>query len=152
MFRGINTVSVDAKNRLALPSKTREILRDNQINDLVMTLNPWDRSIWLYPLHEWVRIEEKLSSLNDLNTVTRRTKQIMRGYATDVSLDANGRFVISTEMIKLSKISDDAVVLGQGNKIEIWDSQRWSEERDKWLEGITGSDREDNSSLSDLSL
>ena len=40
----------------------------------------------------------------------------MRGYATDVSLDANGRFVISTEMIKLSKISDDAVVLGQGNK------------------------------------
>lgn len=152
MFRGINTVSVDAKNRLALPSKTREILRDNQINDLVMTLNPWDRSIWLYPLHEWVRIEEKLSSLNDLNTGTRRTKQIMRGYATDVSLDANGRFVISTEMIKLSKISDDAVVLGQGNKIEIWDSQRWSEERDKWLEGITGSDREDNSSLSDLSL
>ena len=49
MFRGINTVSVDAKNRLALPSKIREILRDNQINDLVMTLNPWDRSIWLYP-------------------------------------------------------------------------------------------------------
>jgi len=152
MFRGINTVSVDAKNRLALPSKIREILRDNQINELVMTLNPWDRSIWLYPLHEWIRIEEKLSSLNDLNTGTRRTKQIMRGYATDVSLDTNGRFVISTEMIKLSEISDDAVVLGQGNKIEIWDSQRWCEERDKWLEDITGSDREDNSSLSDLSL
>ena len=98
MFRGINTVSVDAKNRIALPSKIREILRDNQINDLVMTLNPWDRNIWLYPLYEWIRIEEKLSSLNDLNTETRRTKQIMRGYATDVSLDNNGRFVISTSV------------------------------------------------------
>ncbi len=152
MFRGINTVSVDAKNRLTLPSKIREILRDNQINDLVMTLNPWDRNIWLYPLHEWIRIEEKLSSLNDINTETRRTKQIMRGYATDVCLDNNGRFVISTEMIKLSKILDDAVVLGQGNKIEIWDSLRWCEERDKWLEDVAESGKEGSSSLSDLSL
>ena len=51
MFRGINTVSVDAKNRLTLPSKIREILRDNQINDLVMTLNPWDRNTGLRISH-----------------------------------------------------------------------------------------------------
>ena len=76
----------------------------------------------------------------------------MRGYATDVSLDNNGRFVISTEMMKLSKILDDAVILGQGNKIEIWDSLRWCEERDKWLEDVAGSDKEGSSSLSDLSL
>ncbi len=152
MFRGINTVSVDAKNRIALPSKIRELLRDNHITELVSTLNPWDRCIWLYPLHEWVRIEEKLSTLSDLNSETRRTKQIMRGYASDVSLDGNGRFVISSEMIKLSNIQDDAIILGQGNKIEIWDSQNWYGERDKWLDSVAEPNRTNNSTLSDLSL
>lgn len=152
MFRGINTVSVDAKNRIALPSKIRDVLRDNQIFELVLTLNPWDRSVWIYPLHEWVRIEDKLSSLSDLDTETRRTKQIMRGYASDVSLDGNGRFVISSEMIKLSNIQKDAIILGQGNKIEVWDSETWYRERDKWLDNVAGSKRTGNSSLSDLSL
>ena len=152
MFRGINTVSVDAKNRIALPSKIRDLLRENHINDLVSTLNPWDRCIWLYPLHEWVRIEEKLSTLSDLDTETRRTKQIMRGYASDVSLDSNGRFVISSEMINLSSILDDAIILGQGNKIEIWDSRSWYDERDKWLDSVAGTNKTGNSTLNDLSL
>ena len=53
MFRGLNTVSVDAKGRLAIPARFRDNLARLDSSDLVLTLNPWDRSLWLYPLAEW---------------------------------------------------------------------------------------------------
>ena len=60
MFRGLNTVNLDAKGRLAIPARQRDVLARLGIAQLVVTLNPWDRNLWLYPLAEWELIEEKL--------------------------------------------------------------------------------------------
>ena len=100
MFRGIHTVTVDSKGRFAVPSKVRDLLLKEQVVELVITLNPWDRSLWLYPLLEWERIETVLSTLSDFDRQTRRTKQIMRGYASDCSLDPQGRILLSQELKK----------------------------------------------------
>ena len=53
MFRGISTVSLDTKGRLAIPSRYRERLAVDCENHLVLTLNPLDSSLWLYPMPEW---------------------------------------------------------------------------------------------------
>ena len=152
MFRGIHKVSVDSKGRFAVPTKVRDLLSREGVIDLVMTLNPWDRALWLYPLLEWERIETVLSQISDFDKKGRRTKQIMRGYATDCRLDSHGRILLSQEIRSLTGIEKETVLLGQDNKIEIWDSYTWAEERDSWLESVGEETDSVSSTLSSLSL
>ena len=152
MFRGIHKVTVDSKGRFAVPTKIRDLLTKEQVLDLVLTLNPWDRALWIYPLLEWERIEGILTSLSDFDRQTRRTKQIMRGYASDCNLDPQGRILLPQEIRTLTGIGKESVLLGQGNKLEIWDSTVWREERDSWLESVENADSHMSNGLESLSL
>ena len=152
MFRGCNTLSVDNKGRLAIPSRYRERLLVMAEGSLVLTMNPLDRSLWLYPLSEWTVIEGKLASLSDFDKQGRRAKQMMRGYATDCQVDGQGRILIPQELREYADLGKLAVVLGQGNKFEIWDAAAWNRLREDWLQDI-GRDRADTSeALKTLSL
>lgn len=152
MFRGITTVNLDVKGRLAVPVRFREVLAACDSRALVMTLNPWDRCLWLYPLDEWQLIETKLSGLSDFDKQARRTKQIMRGYATDLGCDAQGRILLPQELREIAALDREAVMLGQGNKIEIWDAVRWRAERDDWLEDVNAGGNAPSSALESLAL
>jgi len=152
LFRGCSTLSVDNKGRLAIPSRYRERLLAVTEGNLVLTLNPLDRSLWLYPLSEWSLIEAKLAALSDFDRQGRRAKQMMRGYATDCLLDRSGRILLPLELREYAAIGKQAVFLGQGNKFEIWDAQVWNKLREDWLQEI-GKDRADTSdALKTLSL
>lgn len=149
MYRGLSTISVDDKGRLAIPTRYRELVATQE---LVITLNPWDRALWLYPLAEWDVIETKLSTLSDFDRHGRRTKQIMRGYATDCSCDGQGRVLVPTQLREIAGIDRQVTLLGQGNKFEIWDSATWNSERDSWLRDVaTGGDMS-STPLGSLSL
>ncbi len=152
MFRGFSTLSVDSKGRLAIPSRYRERLSSETGGYLVLTLNPMDRSLWLYPLIEWEFIETKLADLSDFDKQGRRTKQMMRGYAADCQLDAQGRILIPQELRDYAQLKKQAVILGQGNKFEIWDENAWREQRDQWLEQIGDESGEPSDALRSLSL
>lgn len=152
MFRGLSTISVDAKGRLAVPSRYREMLGSGHEAPLVLTLNPWDRALWLYPLPEWELIESKLSALSDFDRQSRRTKQIMRGYATDCTCDGQGRVLLPQELRAIAGIERQAALLGQGNKFEIWDLDAWNRERDGWLEDVGNGAASPSSTLESLSL
>jgi MraZ protein len=105
-------------------------------NNLVITLNPLDRSLWLYPLNEWNVIEDKLATLSDFDKQSRRTKQMMRGYATDCQLDSQGRILLPKELRSYAELTKQAVILGQGNKFEIWNESAWDIQSDEWLESV----------------
>ena len=98
----------------------------------MQTLNPLDRCLWLYPLPEWDLIEEKLVELSDFDRQSRRAKQMMRGYATDCQLDAHGRILIQAELRDYAQLDKQVIILGQGNKFEIWNRNIWEEQRDHW--------------------
>ena len=70
MFRGLSSLVIDSKHRLAIPSRYRECLSE-QGGCLVLTLNPMDAALWLYPLSEWESIENKLKQLSDFNVASR---------------------------------------------------------------------------------
>jgi MraZ protein len=151
VFRGFSTVSLDSKGRLAIPSRYRDRLALAAEGRLVLTLNPLDRALWLYPLPEWEVIEEKLAALSDFDHRSRRAKQMMRGYASDCQLDGQGRILVPQELRELAAIRRQAVILGQGNKFEIWDQTIWAAARDEWLEQV-GNDGEPSETLKTLSL
>ncbi len=152
MFRGFSTVSLDAKGRLAIPSRQRERIASACQGALVATLNPLDRCLWLYPLPEWELIEAKLQALSDFDRQSRRTKQMMRGYACDCELDGQGRILVPQTLREFAGLHKEVVLLGQGNKFEIWDAQRWAEQRDEWLQCLGGEDGESSQALGGLSL
>jgi MraZ protein len=152
LFRGFNKISIDNKGRLAVPSRYRELISVQAENSLVITLNPLDRSLWLYPLPEWDVIEDKLASLSDFDKQSRRTKQMMRGYATDCQLDSQGRILIPKELRSYADLTKQAVILGQGNKFEIWNEKAWEAQRDEWLETVGDDSLSTPESLQSLSL
>ena len=152
MFRGINSINIDAKGRAAIPARHREILTRLAIQQFVITLNPWDRCLWLYPLEEWEQIESKLSALSDFDTESRCTKQVIRGYASDCGLDNQGRILLPSELRDFARIDKHAAFLGQGNKFEIWQEGLWQETRDSWFEGANADDAKRNEVLTTLAL
>ena len=153
MYRGCSKISIDSKGRLAIPSRYRALILEQAQNNLVITLNPLDRSLYLYPLPEWEIIEDKLAALSDFDKQSRRTKQMMRGYANDCQLDSQGRILIPKELRGHAELSRQAIILGQGNKFEIWNEKTWEKQRDDWLESVGDESTSSSSdSLRSLSL
>ncbi|MDZ7645136.1 MAG: division/cell wall cluster transcriptional repressor MraZ [Woeseiaceae bacterium] len=132
MFRGATKVSLDAKGRLAIPTRYRERLAARCEGQLVATVDR-DSCLLLYPLPDWEEIERKLIRLPTLNKQVRRLQRLMVGYATELELDASGRILLSRELREFAGLDRHAMLIGQGNKFELWDEQAWNEKRDAWL-------------------
>lgn len=133
MFRGVNTLNLDAKGRMAMPSKYRERLLTQCNGQMVITVDRSDACLLLYPLPEWEDIERKLVRLGNLNPQARRLQRLLIGHATEVELDANGRILIPPPLREFAKLDKRVALTGQGNKFEIWDEQTWTEQRDTWI-------------------
>ncbi|HJP37420.1 MAG: division/cell wall cluster transcriptional repressor MraZ [Gammaproteobacteria bacterium] len=152
MFKGFSTINIDAKGRLAIPVRHRDLISAQDSSALVLTLNPWDRCLWLYPASEWEVIEAKLKGLSDFDRESRRTKQIIRGYAADCALDGQGRVLLPTELRDFALLDKRVAFLGQGNKFEIWNEDIWTQQRDEWLDGVNERDGSGSAVLNTLSL
>jgi len=133
MFRGANKITLDAKGRLAMPTRYRERIIERSNGRLVATVDRSDRCLLLYPLPEWEEIERKLMRLPTLNAVARRLQRLMVGHATDVELDTHGRILIPPQLREYAALSRDAILIGQGSRFELWDEALWDESREKWL-------------------
>ncbi len=133
MFRGASKVTLDAKGRMAIPTRYRARLEERCDNQLVVTVDR-DYCLLVYPLPEWEEIERRLVRLPSLNRQARRLQRLMVGYATEVELDGHGRILLSRELREFAGLDRQAMLIGQGNRFELWDETRWTERRDAWLE------------------
>ena len=132
-FRGSKNVSLDSKGRVAIPSRYRDRLMVDAGGCLVLTRNPLEHSLWLYPLPEWELIEEKLAGLSDFDKQSREVKRMMLARAADCRLDAHGRILIPAELRGYARITKQAVIMGQVNRFEIWNKASWEEKEEPWL-------------------
>lgn len=133
MFRGINVVTIDPKGRLALPARYRDILTNQHEGALVLTIDTEEKCLLLYPQAAWRLIEEKLQSLPSFNPIARRVQRLLIGHATDLELDKNGRFLVPPALRTYAELDKHVVMIGQGNKFELWDEHLWEMRRDAWL-------------------
>ena len=141
MFRGANSITLDSKGRIAIPTRYRERLDERANGQLVATVDR-DYCLLLYPLPGWEEIERKLIRLPSLNRQVRRLQRLMIGYASELEMDGQGRVLLPRELREFAQLDRHAILIGQGNKFELWDQERWNERRDIWLadeESETGS-------------
>jgi MraZ protein len=132
MFRGATKVTLDAKGRIAIPSRYRERLISRADGHLVATVDR-DYCLLIYPLPDWEEIERKLVRLPALNKQARRLQRLMVGHATELDMDGHGRILLSRELRDFAGLDRQAMLIGQGNKFELWNEERWSSRRDEWL-------------------
>lgn len=151
MFRGVNTVSLDAKGRMAMPSRYRERLVDRSDGQLVVTVDR-DHCLLLYPMPEWEDIERKLVKLPSLNKQARRLQRLLIGHATEVELDSHGRILVPPPLRDFAALDKRVVLIGQGNKFEVWNEETWNERRDEWLSEAAAEEGELPVELESLSL
>jgi len=134
VFRGVNTVNLDAKGRLAVPTRYRERVGERCDGNMVITVDR-DHCLLLYPLPDWEDIERKLVRLPSLNKEARKLQRLLIGHATDIEMDGHGRLLVPPPLREFAKLDKRVVMIGQGNKFEIWNEEEWSEKRDSWLAG-----------------
>ena len=150
MFRGVNTINLDAKGRMAMPARYRDQLQSHCGGHLVATIDTNARCLLLYPVHEWEEIQRKIESLPSFNPTSRRVQRLLIGHATDLELDNSGRILLPQALRDYAGLEKHVALIGQGKKLEIWDLDSWNSEREQWLsEAETGGEiPEDLQSLS----
>ena len=132
MLRGASQINLDAKGRLSIPSRYRAQLQETCQGQVVITVDK-EYCLLIYPLHEWEEVERKLNKLPNLNKQARRLQRLMIGYASEVEMDGSGRLLLPKELRAFAGLEKQVVLLGQGNKFELWDETRWNTNRDAWL-------------------
>lgn len=133
MFRGINAINIDGKGRLAVPTRYREALSADGKNALVVTIDTEETCLLMYPQEKWQMIEDKLQQLPSFNPAARRIQRLLIGHATDVELDSQGRILLPPVLRDYAQLSKHVVMIGQGNKFEVWDEEIWKSRREQWL-------------------
>ncbi len=132
MFRGVNSLSLDSKGRAAIPTRYREGLLAQCEGHMVVTVDP-DHCLLLYPLPAWEEIEAKLNRLPSFNAQTRRLQRLLIGHATECDMDGAGRILLPAPLRAFASLDKDIVLIGQGNKFEVWDAATWDARRSEWL-------------------
>ena len=123
-FLGNIEAKTDTKGRAFLPATFRKILQAAGEERLVMRKDIHQPCLVLYPESVW---NEQMDALRQrLNRWNKQHQQVFRQYVSEVevlTLDGNGRFLISKRYQKLAAIEQDIKFIGMGDTIEIWSKQ-----------------------------
>lgn len=134
MFRGVHHLSLDAKGRMAMPARQRDRLQSLCAGQLVATIDTQSRCLLVYPLPTWEDLEREIQKLPTLNPAVRRFQRLLIGYASDIECDGSGRVLMPPSLREYARLERKVVLVGQGNKMELWDEDTWLAERDGWLQ------------------
>ena len=94
MFRGINSATLDAKGRMAVPTRFRESVQVVAESKLVVTIDMREKCLLMYPLPEWEVVQGKLEELSNIGEQARLLQRLLIGHATDLELDGSGRILL----------------------------------------------------------
>ena len=114
--------SIDTKGRLVLPAK----IKDDLGKEFIVTKG-LDGCLFGYSLTEWSKFEEKLKALPLTNKITRDFVRFFLSGAVEEETDKQGRFLLPANLREYASLTKDAVIIGVGTRIEIWDKKKWIE-------------------------
>lgn len=122
MLIGNYSVRVTSKNRIAMPKKFRE-----QIGEKIIVAKWYEGCVVVVAKGRWEEILLKLTSQSKIYTKpVRETDRFILGSAFEVELDSQGRFVIPRSLKDYASLKEEAVFVGLGNRVEIWDKEIWN--------------------------
>jgi len=130
LFLGSHTINMDAKGRMAIPTKIRESLASFCDGRIVVTAHTEERCLLVYPESQWQEILPKIESLPSFNKAARRAQRLLIGYATPLEMDATGRILVPPTLREYASLEKKLMLVGQGKKFELWSESSWFD----WLD------------------
>ena len=136
---GFSTINLDAKGRLAVPTKFRPELQESCEGRMVITLAVnedlvgLEGCIWLYPLHEWEVLEQTILDFPSNNKAASSLKRFLIGNANECELDSQGRVLVPEILRDFAKLEKRVVLSGQLNKFEIWNEAIWNAKQQEMM-------------------
>lgn len=131
MFRGSDPINMDAKGRMAIPTRYRVLLDEVCANQLVITIDMKSPCLTLSPLPEWKRFEEKVAALPAMDELGEMLSRFVVGQAKDLQVDGSGRILIPPELRGYAELEKKLVLVGRTQRLELWSQANWDAERDK---------------------
>ena len=125
MFMGEYNHTIDAKGRLIIPAKFRELLG----TEFVLTRG-LDGCLFIYPVDEWKAFEQKLRALPLTNKNARTFSRFFVAGAAMCELDRQGRVLVPQTLREFAGLEKDVVMTGNLDRIEVWSKDKWSENCD----------------------
>jgi MraZ protein len=150
MFLGSFEHSLDAKRRVALPVRFREVLSSNGETRLVLTGNvdPGAKCLVAYPNAQWQAFQNRLAELPQFDPDVIQLKRLLIGGACEVNLDRQGRILIPPMLRDYAGLDGSVLFAGLGPTLEMWDRSLWEEQRSRAQESLP----QINDSMSRLGL
>ena len=131
MFQGASSLSLDAKGRLSVPTRHRDVLTATAAGQLTITKHPHG-CLMVFPRPEWEKFRERIAQLP---MSAQWWKRIFLGNAMDLEMDGSGRVLVSPELRAAAGISKDAVLLGMGSYLELWDAATYQAQEAEAMQG-----------------
>ena len=123
-FHGAAVLTLDAKGRVAIPTRHRAALLDGA-DSLVITAHP-DGCVLIYPESAWEPVRARVDAFPAFNPQASWWKRLLLGFEEHVSPDGSGRVLLSPALRAHAKLEREAMMVGQGRYFELWDSGVWA--------------------------
>ncbi len=150
MFFGETAINLDAKGRLAIPIRYRELLEEECGNRLVLTYSAFDQgSLWLQTKQAWERVRDDVMALPSWNASHRSLQRRLVGSATALEPDGNGRILLPPSLRQGAELDKRVILLGMGNRFEIWDEDTLNAKR---VEEVQNLDEQASAEMASLVL
>ena len=120
MFMGEYAHNIDKKGRIIIPAKFRE-----ELGDHVIITRGLDGCLAVYTKEQWETIYEQLMKLPSTKKDARMFVRMMTSKAAECEIDAQGRVLIPSPLVKLAELVKECMVIGAANHVEIWSRERW---------------------------
>lgn len=124
MFYGEYRHSLDAKDRVIIPAKFREILQENYAEKFYVTRG-LDKCLFVFTEEEWKSQEQKFKEQPFTREESRKFNRLYFSGACDVLCDKQGRILIPVYLKEYAEIKEDVVIIGVSDRIEIWAKELW---------------------------
>ena len=122
MLMGEYEHTLDTKGRISMPAKLRKDMGDN----FVLTKG-LDGCLFAFSKGEWLNFEEKLKSLPLSDKNARNFVRFFLAGATECEIDKQGRFLIPNNLREAASLEKEAIIIGVGTRLEIWNKSIWNE-------------------------
>jgi MraZ protein len=121
VFQGASALSLDAKGRLTVPARHRDVLTAIAGGQLTLTKHP-EGCLMAFPRPAWEQFRDKIAALP---MSAAGWKRIFLGNAMDVEIDGASRVLISPELRAAAGLNKEVMLLGMGSHFELWDAERY---------------------------
>ena len=118
LFRGSSFHTIDAKGRIIIPARFREIIRDGDKPPVM--LSKMDKGLVAYTFAEWFKLEEKILSLAEKSDTMRRFRRVFIGAASECNRDKQDRILIPAPLRLYAGFNKEIVLVGVLDHFEIW--------------------------------